>query len=117
PRRESERAWVPGVVTLAAGAAVLGAGLGVGLAAQASEDDWLATSPGTREEVQEALGLRDEAQRRATTANTLFVVGGLTLATGAALLFLLRGDDDETRATLAPAVGPRGLGLQLRGSL
>lgn len=64
-------------ITISAGAALLGTGFIFGGIASSTHDDAVA-APIQRD----ALELQDSAERSATIANVLFVVGGLTLAGG-----------------------------------
>ena len=64
-------------ITMGAGGAIVATGLGFGVRAQATHDDALAT-PIQRD----AAELQQSAERSATIANVLFVVGGAAIAGG-----------------------------------
>jgi tetratricopeptide (TPR) repeat protein len=98
----------PGIwpwVTVGAGVAVIGVGAMVGVLAQSKRDD--ADSDPVHATSRETF--RD-AESMATTANVLFVVGGLVTAGGVTWIVLSRPSKTE-QATLSLGVGPGNVAL------
>ncbi len=114
------------------GVAVLGAGVGFGLAAQSAEDDFAALPTSTADEIDVFLARVEDARFDATVANVLFVTGGLAVAGGVAwaVIELTSGGGGEhdvgsggaggrarARAQLVPVITPGGVGVVLGGVL
>lgn len=116
PDSAGER-WSPvGPAVGGVGAALLVGALGAGVAARRSEDEYHAAPTTTVQEVDEALALRDEAQRRARAANVLLGVGAAGVAAGVLLTIFLRRPADRS-LSLAPSMGPDHVGLSIGGVL
>jgi hypothetical protein len=75
-------------VTLAAGAALLGTGVGFGISANNAFDDFKHRDVRTGDDVTRAHSEFDSAKARGTVANVLIPAGGAVLGVGAVLLFL-----------------------------
>jgi hypothetical protein len=106
---------VPIIVT-AAGVALIGAGIGFGLAADASEDDYAKAKLDSRAHVDSAIDDLDRAQTQALLSNIGFIAGGAVTALGVVLLALELGAEPEAEhAQLVPEFGPGRLGLALHG--
>ena len=85
-------------IAVGTGTALLATGFVFGARASSTHDDAVA-SPVQRD----ALELQHSAERSATIANVLFVVGGLTMAGGIGWkIFQWGTDDDGAQVTLAP---------------
>jgi hypothetical protein len=90
PNREEPRSVLPFVVG-GAGAAALVAGAIVGLIFNGTKNDYASASIMGTADVDHALTLKSRADREATAANVLLVVGAVGLAAGAALFFVQGG--------------------------
>lgn len=112
-----EGTLLPGLLVAGVGVAALGAGLGVGLAANAAGDEYRDAPTRSEAEVDAALALRTRASRRATTANALFVTGGVLTAAGVVLAIVLGRDPSDDRVRVDAAFGPGFAGLTVGGSL
>jgi hypothetical protein len=127
PVEPSERAFpVAPVVVGGVGVLLIGAGVVFGLAANASEEDWLAAPVKTEVQIDDALEIEESADRQALLANVGFALGGATLAASVVWLALeLSGDEpsaggEVARASqlmLLPRLAPSTAGVTLRGSL
>jgi len=85
-------------ITISAGTALLATGFIFGARASSTHDDAVA-APVQRD----ALELQDSAERSATVANVLFVVGGLTLAGGVGWkIYQWKTGDGSAQVTVAP---------------
>jgi len=119
---------VGGIVVGGLGAVGLAVGAVFGTMADSTNEESLAQCRPEDPTIcfQEGVDLREDAQTQARTATGLFVVGGVALAAGAALIVVsLLGDDDEATEgdearvdwpMLEPWAGPQGGGLLLRGN-
>jgi hypothetical protein len=117
PPRDTRGRWTTArKVALGAGiAGVVAAGAGVYFGVRASdyEDRSNDICPDTICDDPEGLRLNDRAQDAALTANVLYVVGGIGLATAGALWFI-GAPDDET--VITPTVGPDHAGVSFAGT-
>lgn len=101
----------PGLAIGLVGVAALGAAVGVGVAAQNANDDFVGRpTPTTAAEVDALFEVRDEAQRKATAATALYIAGGVVLGAGVILLAVAAAggsdDDDDDEETTDPADAP-----------
>jgi hypothetical protein len=127
PVEPSERAFPVGpVVVGGVGVLLIGAGVVLGLAANASEEDWLKAQVRNRGEIDDALEIHDRAQLQATLSNIGFGVGAAAIAASAVWLAVeLSGDEPgpggmaarAPQLTLLPRLTPSTAGVTLRGSL
>lgn len=95
---------IAGVVVGVAGIALVGAGIGLGLASVDAENKLssLATQMGSWTPAQASL--YQTGQREAAAATALYVVGGVAVATGV-ILYALGWKRDRARFAVAPAAG------------
>lgn len=112
---------VGGIVVGGLGVAGIAIGAVFGAMADSTNEESLAQCRADDPSIclQEGVDLREDAQTQARTATALFVVGGVALAAGTALVIVsLVGDDEEEgdSAMLTPWAGPQGGGLLLRGN-
>ena len=106
------------VIVGGVGAALVGAGVGFGLAANASEKDWKTRDPMSEGEVSDALEIEDRAQTQATLSNVGFIVGAAALTAGAVWLALeLSSEEPAPQVAVLPVLAPGAVGLHVRGSL
>jgi len=80
-------------VVLGVGVAILGGGIGVGVAKNSTQNDFDSLLAGDVFDRNEAEELRDRGRRQAALSNALLGVGGVAIATGVVLLIV-----DNTRA-------------------
>ena len=118
PPEEPGPSPVPFIVA-GVGVAALGTGVVFGLMSESTEGDWENAPTGSRDEVDAALALRDDAEQQATIANILLGVGGGLIVVGAALFVVLEldsGEEEPPAATaLAPWITDDGAGLAVAG--
>jgi hypothetical protein len=101
----------------AAGVVLVGIGVGLGVSAQRTEDDYAKADVSTRKEINEAITLYERADRKGTAAHISFAAGGAALLAGAAVwLFARRSRSSEPSAvTLVPSIQARSLTLSVAG--
>jgi hypothetical protein len=104
-------ARVASVVVAAAGTGALGTGIYFGLHSRQLQDRANQRCPATSCGDPEGLRLNDQAQTSASRANLLYIAGGVTLATAAALWWV--GAPGEVVVT--PAAGDHQLGVAMTG--
>jgi hypothetical protein len=108
------------VVVGGVGVALIGAGIALGLIANASEDEWKTADTDTHGKVDDALEIESRAKLEATLSNVGFAVGGAALAAGVVWLALeLSSEQPGERANmmLLPRLTPSTAGVSLHGSL
>lgn len=117
PRRKTSTQGTIGYATAGVGLLALGGGAVAGLLAKSNESK---AKEGCSGKICPSSGAsqRDSARSLATTANVLFIAGGVLAATGVTLVVL---DGSETkkeaaRLELTPGFGPGGGALFARGS-
>jgi tetratricopeptide (TPR) repeat protein len=95
---------IAGIVVGAAGVALLGAGIGLGVASLDAQNKLssLAVQNGSWTPAQASL--YDTGQRDAALATALYVVGGVAIATGV-VLYAVGWKRDRARFAVAPAAG------------
>jgi tetratricopeptide (TPR) repeat protein len=104
PRPSGRPLRLGGIVLGAAGVGILGAGIGLGVAALSAQSQLskLAHDRGTWSSSQADVYQRGKAE--ATSATALYAVGGVALATGV-VLYLIGRHRDHTRFAVAPGLG------------
>ena len=118
PPEEPGPSPIPFIVA-GVGLAALGTGVAFGLMSESTEGDWENAPTGSRDEVDDAIALREDAEQQATIANILLGVGGGLVVIGAALFVVLEmdgGDEEPPPSTaLRPWVAPDGAGIAVAG--
>ncbi|MET0387848.1 MAG: hypothetical protein ABW321_17885 [Polyangiales bacterium] len=92
---DDKPSWVLPIVLGATGVALLGVGIGVGVASQSDEKDYLARRPTTNAQANAALDVYDRAERNALFANIAMGVGAAALAGGVLVVILQHTGSSE----------------------
>jgi tetratricopeptide (TPR) repeat protein len=115
PRDEAPLPVAP-IVVAGAGVVVLGIGGVFGALASSGEDDYASAPVTTADEVESARAKLSDAETHATTANVLFVLGGVATAAGLGWLVYELASDDGTSVEASAWIERETAGVRVRGA-
>jgi hypothetical protein len=117
PAPKKNRHRVLSLALSAAGVALLGAGVGLAVAAQHAQDDYVRAPVSSKAEINAALATADRGDKLAAGAYASLAVGGAALVAGATVWFLgrHRASKGPEKITIAPALAPGSFGFTLTG--